>query len=612
MKSKLAVAGVALFVHAGSTFAQTNNIPENAVVVTATRTAQTVDETLASVSVITRADIERRQAQSVVELLRGEPGLSVSNNGGAGKAASVFIRGTESDHVLVLVDGVKTGSVTLGAAAFQDIPVEQIERIEIVRGPRSSLYGSEAIGGVIQIFTRKGGGQTKPFAHVTYGSHNTFDTAAGVSGGGDRGWFNASASHLNTNGINACSGKPFPDGGGCFTIEPDKDGYRNTSGSLRGGYRFGGIVEADVNWLRAHGDNQFDGTTTNNSKLVQEIQGGKLRVTPGGAWQGTLMLGRNRDESDNYKDATFVSRFNSRRDVGSLQNDFAIGTRQLFTAGADYQTDRVSSTTNFAVTSRNNKGTFSQYQGTFGMHNVQLSAREDDNEQFGTHGTYGAAWGIAFGRSLRATVSHGTAFKAPSFNELYFPGFGNAALEPEKSETEEIGFRGSHNWGRWTVNAFRTDVDNLIAFDAAINAPANVESAELEGIETTLGTTLARWNIDATYTKLDPRNRSPGPNNGKLLPRRAKQAARVDVDRSLGLRWRIGTTVRAEDSRYEDLANTARLGGYTTVDLRGEFTFARAWRLQALIANALDKEYQTAAFFNQEGRSFYFTVRYQP
>ncbi len=599
-----AIYAVSVPVHA-------EEIPQDAVVVTATRTARTADETLASVTVITRADIERRQVQSVADLLRGEPGLSVTNNGGAGKATQVLMRGTESDHVLVLIDGVKIGSATLGTAQFQDIPVNQIERIEIVRGPRSSLYGSEAIGGVIQIFTRKGGGPVKPYFSLGGGSHNTYDGLVGVSGGGDRGWFNVSASHFGTQGINACDGKPSPGGAGCFTIEPDKDGYRNTAGSLRGGYRFGNVVDLDLNWLRGEGDNQFDGSSTNNSQTLQEIIGGKLRLSPRGPWQGTLSLGRNRDEGDNFKEGNFFSRFNTKRDTGSFQNDFAIGATQLLTVAADYQSDRVASSTNYPVTSRNNRGFLGQHQGTFGALNVETSVRRDDNEQFGTHDTYGLAGGAALGGGLRLMLSHGTAFKAPTFNELYFPGFGNPNLQPEESKSTEIGLRGTHAWGRWSVNAFETEVDNLIVFDASINAAANVESARLRGAEAKIGSNLADWDIDAGFAWLDPENRASGTNNGKVLPRRAQQAMRIDADRRIG-RMRAGATIRAEGHRYDDVANTRRLGGYTTVDLRSEYALTRNWLLQTRIANLFDKNYETAEFFNQEGRSYYFTLRYQP
>ncbi len=599
-----ALCAVSVSVHA-------EEIPRNAVVVTATRTAQTADETLASVTVITRADIERRQAQSVADLLRGEPGLSIINNGGAGKATQILMRGAESDHVLVLIDGVKIGSATLGTAQFQDIPVDQIERIEIVRGPRSSLYGSEAIGGVIQIFTRKGGGPVKPYLSLGAGSHNTYDGLVGVSGGGDRGWFNASASHFGTQGINACDGKPSPGGAGCFTIEPDRDGYRNTAGHMRGGYRFDNGAEVDLNWLRGEGDNQFDGGSTNNSISLQEVMGGKLRLAPRGPWQGTLSLGRNRDEGDNFKEGNFFSRFNTRRDTNSLQNDFVIGPAQLLTLAADYQSDRIASSTNYPVTSRNNRGFLGQYQGTFSALNVETSVRRDDNEQFGAHDTYGLAWGMAVGGGLRLTLSHGTAFKAPTFNELYFPGFGNPNLQPEESKSTEIGLRGTRAGGHWSLNAFETKVDNLIAFDASINAAANVESARLRGAEAKIGSSLAGWDIDAGFAWLDPENRASGANNGKLLPRRAQQTLRVDADRRYG-RLRAGTTIRAEDHRYDDVANTRRLGGYATLDLRAEYAFAKAWRAQARVENLLDKDYETAAFFNQPGRSFFFTLRYQP
>ena len=580
------------------------------IIVTATRTAQTADETLAAVTVITRQDIERQQATSVVDLLRGTPGLGLSNNGGLGKATSVFLRGTESDHVLVLIDGVKVGSATLGTTAFQDIPVDQIERIEIVRGPRSSLYGSEAIGGVIQIFTRKGGGPLKPYLSLGGGSYQTYSASAGVSGGGERGWFNVNASGITTEGFNACNGKPSPGGAGCFTYEPDKDGYRNVSGSVRAGYRFDG-GEVDVRWLRAQGKNEYDGSFVNESQTVQEIYGGRVRFAPATPWQVPLVAGQARDDSDNYKDGLFKSRFNTTRDTATLQNDVSIGSRQLLTVGADYQDDRINSTTTYPVTARDNTGLFAQHQANLGAHDLQASLRRDDNEQFGNHDTGGLAWGYRASAALRLVASYGTAFKAPTFNELYFPGFGNPALQPEASRSTEIGARGAAGGIRWTLTAFQTDVDNLIAYDASINAAANVDQARIRGAEATLGTRLGGWNMNTALTLLDPENRSSGANNGKVLPRRAEQALRLDADRIVG-NYRFGTTLRAEGRRYDDLANTRELAGYGTVDLRAEYLFAKDWRVQARIENLFDKDYQTAAFYNQPGRSFFVTLRYQP
>ena len=582
----------------------------NPIIVTATRTAQTVDDTLSSVSVITRDDIERQQAKSVPDALRGLAGITITNNGGPGKATSIFLRGTESDHILVLIDGVKVGSATLGTTAFEHIPIEQIERIEIVRGPRSSIYGSEAIGGVIQIFTREGGGMLKPFFSIGGGSDDTYSASAGVSGGGTHGWFNLSASGDRTNGFNACNGKPSPGGAGCFTTEPDNDGYRNLSGSLNAGYRFDNRLEVDAHALRVNAKTEFDGSFVNESESVQQVLGGKVRFWPSDSWQLTLAAGRSRYDSDNYKDSDFQSRFDTERDTVSLQNDLYFPDEQLLTFGVDYQDDRVGSTTDFAVTSRNNTGLFTEYLGTFATHELNLSLRQDDNEQFGGQTTGAVAWGYTQANELRLTASYGTAFKAPTFNELYFPGFGNPNLQPEESRSFEIGVSKQTNRGRWALNMYETRIDDLIAFDASTFAPANIDQARIRGLEAILVTQIKTWDLNINLTLLDPENRSPGANNGNVLPRRAKQSLRIDADRQFG-KYLLGTTLLAVSSRYDDLANSRELGGYTTVDLRTEYIFAGDFRLQARVENLFDKDYETAALFNQPGRSLFVTLRFQ-
>ncbi|MCK0510623.1 TonB-dependent vitamin B12 receptor [Aromatoleum buckelii] len=581
------------------------------VVVTATRTARTMSDTLASVSVVTREDIEAMQARSSLDLLRGLPGMSIGNNGGLGKNTSIFLRGTESDHVLVLIDGIKVGSATSGATAIQDIPVEQIERIEVVRGPRSGLYGSEAIGGVIQIFTRRGGGPLTPSFSAGFGSDRTWRLAAGLSGGGEQTWFNVSASGLETDGFNACSGKPFPGGAGCFTTEPDRDGYRNVSGSARAGLRLPGGGELDFNWLRTDSDNEFDGTTQNEGESRQEVFGGRLKVSPLAAWDVSLSAGLSRDHSDNFKDGVFASRFESDRETLSLQNDFQLAADHGVTLGYDWQKDKVSSTTPFPVRSRDNEGLFIQYLGEVGAQTWQISGRADDNEQFGVHRTGSVAWGYEFNRELNVFASYGTAFKAPTFNELYFPFFGNPDLEPETARNIEVGLSGEAGWGRWSTSVYRMRVEDLIAFDAALGLPNNIDSALITGLEGTLGTQLLGWDVNASVTLLDPENRASGANRGNVLPRRAEQSARIDIDRGFGS-LRVGASLLAAGRRYDDVANTRRLGGYGTLDLRAEYAFHRDWRVQARVENVFDKDYETASFFNQQGRGAFVTVRYEP
>ncbi|MGH8590960.1 MAG: TonB-dependent receptor domain-containing protein, partial [Gammaproteobacteria bacterium] len=394
------------------------------IVVTATRTAETVDETLASVTVITREEIERRQATSVQEVLRGVPGLGIANTGGLGKTTSVFLRGTNSDHVLVLIDGLRIGSATQGTAAFEHLPIDQIERIEVVRGPRSSLYGSDAIGGVIQIFTRKGGGPIRPTFSAGGGSHATYKLSGGVSGGGDSGSFNLSASRIDTAGFNTCSSTPS-NPGGCFTFEPDDDGYTNNSGSARFGYRFENGLEIDAHLLHAEGHNEFDQTDDppvfsqeffhNRSEFVQQAVGGKLRFSPASFWDVTVLGGRSLDQLDAINNPASTDVFDTERQSASLQNDITLAPGHLLSVGFDYYNDLVD-TTAFMETSRDNKAGFGQYQGALNSLDWVLGARHDANEQFGGETTGNVALGYTFGEPLRLTAGWGRGFKAPTFN----------------------------------------------------------------------------------------------------------------------------------------------------------------------------------------------------
>jgi vitamin B12 transporter len=580
----------------------------DAVVVTATRTAETADETLAPVTVITHEDIVRSQAQSIEDLLRGQPGVTLSNNGGAGKTTNLYLRGTNEDHVLVLVDGVKIGSATTGFAAFQEIPLELIDRIEIVRGPRSSLYGSEAIGGVIQIFTKRGSGAARPTLAVGGGSHGTVQGAATLSGGfGSGGWYSLGLADFSTQGFNACKGSLTA---GCFVIEPDKDGYSNQSGRLRAGWRFADGTEAELNWLQANGRNAYDGSYSNEARTLQQVLGTRLGFKPTDAWHVDLRAGQSEDHSDGYLNGVFQSRFDTRRNTLSWQNDVVLKPGQQVVAGVDWQNDSIDSTTSYAVTSRDNTGLFAQYLAEFGRHSLQLAGRGDDNQQFGSTTTGSVAYGYALSDDLRLTASYGNAFKAPTFNELYYPGFGNAGLHPERSHSLDLGVEGKAGWGRWSLHAYETHITDLIAYDASY-IPSNIDSARITGLEAEASARVYGWDLRGNVNLLDPVDDAPGANAGKLLPRRTRSALTLGADRSFGA-WSMGATLRAEGGRYDDLANRTRLAGYATVDLRAEYRLDRAWRLQGKVENLFNKDYETAYLYNQPGRGFYVMLRYQP
>ncbi|SDW28750.1 TonB-dependent vitamin B12 receptor [Lysobacter enzymogenes] len=608
----LALFGVAAGAHAAPA------VDLDQVVVTASRTAQTQDATLAAVTVIDRAEIERLQPASLPDLLRGTPGASLANNGGPGKSTSLFLRGTESDHVLVLVDGIKLGSATSGGASLQDIPVEQIERVEIVRGPFSSLYGSEAIGGVIQIFTRRPQGPFAPSFSVGIGSNATHRAAAGVAGKGERGWYSINAAHEDTDGINACRGKPSPGGAGCFTNSPDRDGYRNTSLTMQGGYRFNEQWDAEARVFRAEGYNEYDGSQNNQADIVQQVAGAKLRYRPSDRLALSLNAGRSWDLSEQYKDGKYSSTFDTRRQLGSLQGDLGLGGG-LLTLGFDWQRDQVDSNTAYKRDSRVLRGAFGQYQREFGAHALQASVRRDDDSQFGGKTTGSVLWGWNLSDALRLTASYGTAFKAPTFNELYYPGYGNPDLSPETSRSFELGLRGTFGEGGrqvWSLNAYQTRIDDLIAYDASIGLPGNVDRARIRGLEAVLDTRLAGWDLRTSATWLDPRNDSRGSYRDNVLPRRARQSARIDLDRRFevgaGDALSFGASVYAANDRYDDLANARRLGGYALTDLRVGYALGTDWSVQLAANNLFDRRYETAAFYNQPGRTYLLSLRYRP
>ncbi len=590
------------------------------VIVTATRTSEPSSHTLAAVTVIERADIERQQARSVPEVLRGIPGISLAQNGGAGHLTTLFLRGTNSDHVLVLIDGVPVGSATAGLTALENLPLAQVERIEVVRGPRSSLYGSEAIGGVIQIFTKKGGGALTPQFSITGGTLNTSSVTAGLSGGGEHGWFNLGTNLDRTDGINACSGRPAPFAG-CGVIQPDRDRYRNLGVSLRGGYAFSDAVQFDAHLLRSENRADYDGSifAGDTARADQQVVGASATFKPLTAWTVIFAGGQSWDLARAYLDGIDpqrVSTFETTRTTGSVQNNFALTPTQHISLGVDALSDAIASSTTYHVTSRDNVGSFGAYQGQFGAVRVTLGLRQDDNQQFGTHATGSAALGYQFDNGLQLTLAHGTAFKAPSFNNLYYPNYGNPALDPEQSRSWELGASGAlplalDAAGRWGLNLYQTEIDDLIQFNPATWTAANINRARIVGVEATATARLFAWDVNANVTVMNPEDRSPGSTRGNVLARRPEQTAQVAIDRQFE-RWSVGSTVFFAGRRFDDPANTTRLDGYALVDFRTEYALNSTWQVQARLENAFDEHYETSAWFNQLGRAAYLTLRYTP
>jgi vitamin B12 transporter len=582
------------------------------VVVTATRMAQTADETLSAITIITRDEIERSQAGSITELLRGRTGIDIVSQGGAGQLASMFMRGTNPGHVSLLIDGIRMGSVTAGRVSWEFIPLQQVERIEIVRGPNSALYGSETIGGVIQIFTRRGKGPLQWSAMAGGGRYNTREAALDFSGSADNNWFSGQLSRLETDGFDAREptvefGTPIND--------PDDDGHDNTSLSLRVGRRFSGGAEVEFHGLHAEGNIEFDSSDPfpNADDFVEQVLGVSLRTPLTELLNLTATAGRSLDERKSFRSGApgSTTQFDSERRSFSLQGDYSRSDADIFTLGLDYHDDRVDSSTPYNETARYTQAVFAQYRGERGRHTLLARIRPLDDEQFGSHTTGNLAWGYQLHATTRLIASWGTAYRAPTFNDLYFPDFmgfptSNPDLDPEESETLELGAEGRAGGLDWDLRIFRTRIDNLIVFDLATFLPSNVNKATIEGLEATLSGDLYGWTTSTSATFLNPTD----DNTGNILPRRAKRSLKLDIYRQFG-KAGIGASFITQSSRFDDQGNTISLGGYGLLDLRASWQLGRNWQLQGRLENAFDKEYQTVDTYNTAGRSLFANLHYR-
>lgn len=574
------------------------------VVVTASRSAETTDQTLAPVSVITRAEIERRQPRDLLELLRTQPGIDLARNGGPGQQTSLFLRGTNSDHTLVLIDGVRASSITTGGFAWQHLTPSQIERIEIVRGPRASLYGSDAIGGVIQIFTRRSEG---PTLSIGAGSDRTFQGEAGYGGSHGIHTFSLHAAAENSDGFSATN----PDIG--FGHDPDDDGYRNRSLSGRWQADFSKALSLSAAFWHSEGDIQFDeGSMDSINQNLSLTLDGQVNDR----WSQSLQLGFARDDLDT--DSAFASQVDGNRLTADWQHDFLIGMSHLLSVGLDYYRDQgenideVTSTTVFdeIIT---NRAAFASLQTGLGANDLQFSLRHDEHSRAGGETTGSAAWGRALGHGLRAVASWGTAFKAPTLNQLFHPGFGgffagNPDLEPERSHSAELGLRyhsSERSARRASVNLFHTRIDDLIAFQGTNSQAINIDEATIRGLELEYADAFGPWSVDASLTL----QRARDDDTDDPLLRRPDEKLSLTLGRDFQNRSRITAELLLVGER-EDVGT--RLPGYGLVNLAGQHQLTRTLKLQARIENLLDKDYELASGFNTPDRKLMATLEYAP
>jgi len=574
------------------------------VVVTATRQAQRADESLADVTVIEREQIERAGSTfSLPELLARQPGIQMASSGGPGKATDIFIRGASPRQTLLVVDGMRLGSTTLGSPSWQDIPLSQIERIEIVRGPASALYGADAIGGVIQIFTRKGEGAPKADAFVGVGSYGTRETSAGVSGGTDKLSYSVHGGYAENDGFSAIYSKAKQP----YYYNPDKDPYRNSNFSAKLGYSVADGHEVGASILYATSRNHYDSGLgfDNYSNNIQNAWNLFTRNRLTDIWTSTVRFGQSVDDSKDFASyAPSGASIKTTQQQFMWQNDIRLPVGTLLAAYENLHQKAVNQDT-FDV-SRSINSALLGWTAGFGPHKVQLNARHDDNSQFGGKTTGYAGYGYQILPTLRVQGSIGNAFRAPTFNELYYPGYGNANLKPESAYNKEVGLLWEQHGHSVSATYFRNRISNLIVNDQNF-IPQNVGSARLEGISLGYGGQLAGFDIVANIDFLDPKDLD----TGTRLQRRANKTGNLAISRSFAA-LTVGAEWQGSGGRYDRTNEVNPMGGYGLVNAFAKYALTKELGLEARANNILDKQYETAWGFKTAGANVFFGVRYAP
>ncbi|HEX7327469.1 MAG TPA: TonB-dependent receptor [Casimicrobiaceae bacterium] len=587
--------------------------------VTAARSAESLDDLVADVTVIDRDAIAAAGVDSLTELLQGEPGVEVVQNGGPGAASGVFLRGANAAQTLILVDGMRLSSSSNGATALEAIPLDQIERIEILRGPASSLYGADAIGGVIQIFTRGGGAGRRAYASIGYGTYRTSAMSAGAAGGSAmlRGSLDVAQRH--SDGFNAIANPADP------LYDPDRDGYRNGSVNVRGELTAVAGQSLSLQYFRSRLASQFDGGDAYNDRTVttdtlwQARWSGELARW----WHSRVTAGEGDDDSvskTGYGDFPF----HTRQRQYAWQSDFTLPSHPASSFGVaipagtltlalERREEEIGSEPAFAADERDTNSATAIYRMVAGATAVQANLRYDRSNQFGGKTTGAFEWGYRLSPTWRVTASAGTAFRPPSFNDLYYPGFSNPSLVPETSRNVELGLRAGGEAGalRWDAQAvgYHNRVRELIVFqcDAEFNClPENVASATLRGV--TLTGDL-NWKDSTLRAALDLQSPTDDA-TGNLLPRRARRHMSVSWSHSLGA-LRVVTEWVGSSARFDDAANQRRMGGYGIVNVSAQWRLAHGVTLFARADNVFDKNYELAADFATGGARFFAGVRWQ-
>ncbi len=588
------------------------SLPET--VVTATRVAQPLADLVADVTIIDHEAIERSGASAVADVLARVPGIETARNGGPGTVTSVFLRGAESRFTAVYIDGVRVDSQATGGALWEQIPLAQIDHIEVLRGPAAAVYGSDAIGGVIQLFTRKGEGKAAPYVGIGYGTYNTRKVEAGVSGAaGEGGAFDYSLgiAHEESDGFDSQTG---------VSHNPDLDGYRSTSAHARLGFQINRTQRLDATLLANDLNSGYDAFGYSPLAPVDDRNLERLRtagLTWSSQWTEAYSTKLSATDSTSRYESTPSPYLTETRLHGYLfQNEYRVGPH-LFTAALERREDHLFNPAldPFSTTidgDRTQDGLALGYGYHAGPQTLQLNLRRDQDSAFGGRTSGSAAYGYAITPQWRATASAATAFRAPTLYQL-FSQYGVPSLQPEISHNLELGLHYRQGAGNFSVVAYRNRVSNLISFAApgpcasSFGCYTNTAQAEYSGVTISGGQQFGLLNVHASLDVQDPRDLG----TGNLLARRARRHGTLGVDSHIAA-WSVGAEVQFSGRRYDDAANLQPLGGYALIGLYASTHLSKDWTLLARVDNLADKNYQLVDTYVTPGRTFYAGLKWAP
>ena len=572
----------------------------NEVVVTATRTEQLVSEVLTDVTVIDRQAIERSGAVGVADVLSSYPSVQFARNGGAGNTTSLFIRGANTNQTAVYVDGVRIESQSgSGGFTWQTLPLAQIDRIEILRGPAAAIYGSDAIGGVVQLFTRRGEGAFQPYAGVGAGTYNTYQVNAGFTGAQAQWDYAVGATKEKSQGFNVKQGN-----------NSDIDGYDSHSETARLGLQINKDHKLEATLLQSRMDAQYDSSSVEDDHNVETIQTTGLnwtaQWTPG--YQSKLLLTRSRYDYITQPGSKYATNTVLRNYV--FQNDYSMDIHR-FQANLERREDALDNTsTTPAGTERSQNALALGYGLMLEQHSLQLNARHDTDSDFGDKNTAQAAYAYELNDAWQLRASAGSAFRAPTLFQRFYKYGGNAGLEPESSDNIEAGLKYAYQNDSLSLVAYRNRISNLIDYFYATgecNCYENIDHARLQGLTLSVATRYRDVKFSGSYDRLDAKNTD----TGKALARRADNSLKLAADTQWQA-WQLGGEWQWVDKRFDDNDNTSVLSAFQLFNLWGQRQIDKDYSLLLRLNNAFDQSYQLADGYYTAGRNVFVGVQWQP